>query len=401
MNKISDFFFMREKFRTFRLEPDKHNFLLFGKRDRRQRNHLLDRLEEASYSLEGYKSVVIGDYGRGKTHQSRNLEYEIKRRKLELYPVYIKCTEYKTKELFSNFFKELILGIPTQELKRMAQEYAERSANGELTPLDTIIGDEDISRVFKDGLAAPNIDVVRLSMRWLGGEQKLNMSLIAEGLTSLSLSKHFGAVTKGLVQLFKEIKGSVPLFLIDEAERFAQVTHTDSYWSWLAALRELTEIVGVSLIFFIGSKSRDDLPAMFLQDEVMTRIGVSNYVEFYNQGRDDLREFLSELFQTIIRKGPVPKPMRNILTEMYKKEIDETVPDELQSLLNERGVSLEAYPFTDEAFEEFIDSCATSDLSNKPREVLILMQKAASRAYRNEKKFIDTDILEEVTRDGI
>ena len=42
---------------------------------------------------------------------------------------------------------------------------------------------------------------------------------------------------------------------------------------------KLTDIVGAALIFFIGSKSRDELPAMFLQDEVMTRIGVSNYVE--------------------------------------------------------------------------------------------------------------------------
>ena len=115
MRTMTEYFFMRDGFKSFRLEPDKHNYLLFGERDRVQRNYLLDHLEEASYSLEGFKSVVIGDYGRGKTHQSKNLEYEIKRRGLNLYPIYIKCTEFKSKEQFSTFFRELLLGIPTQE----------------------------------------------------------------------------------------------------------------------------------------------------------------------------------------------------------------------------------------------------------------------------------------------
>ena len=113
MRTMTEYFFMRDGFKSFRLEPDKHNYLIFGDRDRVQRDYLLDHLEEASYSLEGYKSVVIGDYGRGKTHQSKNLEYEIKRRGLNLYPLYIKCTEFKSKEQFSAFFRELLLGIPT------------------------------------------------------------------------------------------------------------------------------------------------------------------------------------------------------------------------------------------------------------------------------------------------
>ena len=401
-NNLPNFFFMREGFQTFHLEPQKHNFLLFGKRDRAQRDHLLVHLEELSYSSEGYKSVVIGDYGRGKTHQSRNLEYEIKRRKLNLYPIYVKCTEFKAKEPFNTFFKELVLGIPTDFLKRIAQAYEEKVNTEGLTPLQDVIGDEDVARVFRSGLAAPNPDVVRLSMRWLGGEQKLDMRLIAGDLPPLQVSKQFGAVMKGLVHLFLEIEGSVPVYFIDEAERFQLITHADFYWSWLAALRELTEIVGAGLIFFIGSKSRDDMPVMFMQHEVMTRIGTSNYVELYNQGRDDLRDFLSELFQTVIRKGPIPEVMKPILSEVFgEKALDDTVPDDLKTILDENGESLDSYPLTNEAFEQFIENCAMSDLSNKPREVLKLLQKAASRAMRKDSRLIDSSILEEILRDGI
>jgi hypothetical protein len=400
MKTMAEFFFMRNGFQTFSLEPDKHNFLLFGKRDRDQRDHLLDHLEEASYSKEGYKSVVLGDYGRGKTHQSRNVEFEIQRRKLNLYPIYIRCIEFKAKDAFSAFFKELVLGMSTEDLKMMAQSYEEETLKGQVPPLEEIIGDEDVTRVFRRGLAAPNLDIVRLSMRWLGGEQKLNMEIISADLPALHVSKQFGAVMRGFVQLFREIKGCVPLYLVDEAERFQQITNPDAYWSWLAALRELTEIVGVALIFFIGSKSRDDLPAMFLVDEVMTRIGVSNYVEFYNQGREDLRDFLGELFQTMIKKGEVPEALRPVLIERLVCQPDNSVPEELLSIIAEHGESLETYPLTREAFERLIEVCATSTLSNKPREVLKLVQKSVSRAMRKGDRVIGNPILEEILKEG-
>lgn len=400
MRTINEFFFMRDGFQTFRLEPDKHNFLLFGSRDRAQRDHLLDHLEEASYSLEGYKSVVIGDFGRGKTHQSRNIQFEIKRRSLNLRAIYVKCPEFKSKEPFTTFFKEIVLGFRTEEINRLAQAYEQATNSNQKGAFESVLDNQDIAKVFRRGLTAPNPEMVRLSLRWLGGE-KVDMSLIAGDLPQLSMSKHFGAVMKGLVHLFREIDKAVPLYLIDEAERFALVTSTDFYWSWLAALRELTEIVGVAVIFFIGAKSRDDIPAMFAVDEVMTRIGVSNYVEFYNQGREDLRNFLQELFQTIIKKGDIPDPLKGVLEAQMGTKFDSTIPEELRSILDSSGSSLESYPFSDEALGQFIEDCSMSELSNKPREVLIRVQKAAGRAMRMNKRLIDQRILEEISRDGV
>src|SRR2546428_13188875 len=106
MTSFRDWFFMRKGFDSFRLEPDKHRQLLLGKQDRAQRDPLLANLEEAAYALEGHKSVVYGDFGRGKTHQSKNIMWETQRRQLPIHPVYVKCTEYKSKEPFSSFFKE-------------------------------------------------------------------------------------------------------------------------------------------------------------------------------------------------------------------------------------------------------------------------------------------------------
>src|SRR4051794_35649474 len=126
MKTVNEWFFMRNGFDTFRLEPDKHRQLLFGKRDRTQRDHLLDSLEEAGYAFEGHKSVIFGDYGRGKTHQSKNAIWESKQRMLPIYPIYVKCTEYKSKEPFASFFRELILSLPTEDIQGMAETYVRR-----------------------------------------------------------------------------------------------------------------------------------------------------------------------------------------------------------------------------------------------------------------------------------
>src|SRR5207302_10373500 len=111
------------------------------------------------------------------------------------------------------------------------------------------------------GLTAVDHDAVRNCMRWLGGEPKVPMALISQALKpQLTDSKEFGAVMRGLSHMFITVDQKVPLYLVDEAERFENVTNVDTFASWLASLRELTEIVDLGLLFFVGAKTRNNLP---------------------------------------------------------------------------------------------------------------------------------------------
>lgn len=403
MTSVHDWFFMRKGFDSFRIETDKHRQLLLGKQDRAQRDHLLASLEEASYALEGHKSVVYGDFGRGKTHQSKNIMWEIHRRHLPIHPVYVKCIEFKSKEPFPSFFKELLLALRTEDIQAMSEEYMRRLRQG-VPPIRDVTDSEDLGIVFERGLAAPNLELVRRCMRWLGGEDKIDMSTISSALPPrLNVSKEFGAVMKGIVHLFKEVgihNAKLPLFLVDEAERFGLVSHTDTYWTWIAALRELTEINGVGLVFFVGAKTQDEIPAMLVVDEVRTRIGVINYIEFYNPDRAALKDFILELFATLIRKGPVPPEQQNALADLGVDIASESVPPELLQIAARDGASLETFPFTEEALEAFVRSCAEAELANKPREVLIRMQKAATKAMRRGQRVIDLLIVDEIVREA-
>lgn len=395
---IEQWFFMRPGFDTFRLEPDKHRQYMFGHRDRQLRDVLLGSIEESCFSREGHKATVYGDYGRGKTHQCHNIIFEITKRELPLVPVYIKCPAWKTKEPFQSLFKEMIIRHRSEDLRRVATEYEKKVQAGTAQPLRDIVDFEDIAEVMSKALVAINIDEVKKAMRWLGGEPKIEMSTMFPALQpQLTDSREFGAVLRGMAHMYQTVEHKVLLYLVDEAERFQNVTNTDAYFTWLASLRELTEILGVALVFQIGAKTRNDLPTIFVQDEIIRRIGLSNYLELNNPGQTELRDFIDELLRTTIRKGEVPDVHKRVMSpEAY----DPSIPPDLYAIVDSDDAKLAAYPFDPDALDLFVTELSTGGFANKPSEVLVRLQKYALRAMRYDSQIITEKIVQEVNAEG-
>lgn len=395
MKEMSQHFFMRAGFEKFHLDPEANRQLLIGERDRKNRDVVLDALEEGVYSGEGHKGVIFGDFGRGKTHEAQNIIWEVEHRDLHVVPVYVKCHEFKTKEPFSSLFSMLLSNLGWKRIQTAAFKYGHLENAGKVPPIAQVVGSDDIGLAFA-ALSNPNPEYVRGALSWLGGDSGVKTNSIAPGLPkSLSLSRDFASVMKGLSHLFRKVDEKILVFFIDEAERIALITHTDTYWSWIGCLRALTELQDVGFIFYAGSKSRDDIPNMLLWDEVVTRIGSQNYLELTNPSYEELKQWVLELFQTLIRKGAPPKAHEKVLPS---EALDATIPGDLATIAptdDERR----AYPFTPTAIDEFVKQCITQDLGNRPREVLKRIQSAAKRAMRHEKPVIDEAILHEVQGD--
>lgn len=396
---MSNWFFMRPGFDTFNLEPKTHRQFVFGSKDRQRRDIVLGSLEEATFSKEGHKAAVYGDFGQGKTHQCYNIMYQIERRGLDLAPFYIRCPAYQAKEPFGSLFSEFLKRLKTEDLNRIAKEYQRRVQEGEATALAKIVDDEDIDLVMSQGLSVINLNIVKASMQWLGGVPKVDMRAVDGGLKpQLTDSTEFAAVMRGIAHMFITVEGKVPVFLIDECEYLKNITHTDTFYKWLAALRELTELRGVGLIFLIGARGRNDLPVLFVQPEIMRRIGVANYVEFMPPGKDELEEFLYELLDTAIRKGKVPEAQREFVDPAA---LDETVPEELQQVTAGEAARLRTFPLDVDALSEFIQQLTAGDLTSKPSEVLKRLQKCAQRAMRYDKRTITLKIVETIGAEGM
>jgi hypothetical protein len=391
---LASWFFLRPTITTFQLEPEQHPEFIFGTREREQRDLLLGEIEGASYGGAGFKAVVYGDYGRGKTRICQNLRFEIQRQGLRITPIYVKCSSFTSKAPFHALFREMIMRHPTAEITRIATEYARLVASGKAEPLIEIVQSEEIERVMSQGLQLLNPEMVRKCMRWLSGEPKVPMEGIGPDIKSqLTDSSEFGAVMRGLSHMIAAVDRKVVVYLIDEAERFNNITNPDAFAVWLVSLRELAEIAGVGLIFFVGAISKNDLPVLLIQEEIERRIGVVNYIEFFNPGRDQLRTFLRELFSTCIRKGEVPEPHRAVAQQDV---LVSEVPEELSVITGGDQDRLDAFPFEPEALEEFVEDVAAAGSANKPSEVLKRLLKASQRAIRKDRRTIDRNIVGEI-----
>jgi hypothetical protein len=394
-----DHFFLRNGFESFRVDPEHNPELLLGARDRRQRDELLDGIQQDCLMGEGFKAVIYGDYGRGKTQQSRNLIYESgpTRRDLPVKPIYVKCIEFKAKEPFSTLFGLMLGAMSTREVNQVAEAYERMVRDGTAQRLQDIVGSEEIARAF-DALARPNEATVRTALRWLGGEKldRNDRNRIDESIVStLTFSRDFAAVIRGLAHMYRQVEGKILIFFIDEAERLGRISQVDAYLSWQASLRSLTELSEIGMVFFVGGKTRDDLPDMLTWDEVSTRIGNANYRDLLNPGPDDRENWVVELFATLVKKGVLPHELRG----MVHHPEDETVPPALRAIVGDDDAKLRAYPFTPAALAAFVEE-TDSDLANKPREMLKRIQRAAGRALMLNLPVIDVETLEATRGEG-
>jgi hypothetical protein len=392
---LNGWFFMRDEYDRFRLDPEKDRAFLFGDRDRQLRDSLLESLHEGCLGSEGHKAVVYGDYGRGKTHQCQNLIYEIERSALPIVPVYVKCTEYGAKEPFSSLFSQMLAGLRLKTINSVFRGYQHAVKDGGAAPLENIVYSDALAKGF-EALAHPNEGIARMALRWLGGEKmaRAEVEQVGAGLPlQVALSRDFSSVMRGFSHAFSTVENKLIVFFVDEAERLGVITNRDAEVNWAASLRGLTESIEVGYIFFAGANRRDEIPSLLTWDEISTRIGLINFRNLNNPSRDDLRQWIEEFFQTFIRKGAAPESLR---TALGASADEVEVPSELIEITGGDPDRLRAFPFTPEALNEFVQQSVTDELANKPREVLIRIQRAATRAARLGERVISVEILDRI-----
>jgi len=78
-----------------------------------------------------------------------------------------------------------------------------------------------------------------------------------------------------------------------------------------------------------------------------------------------------------------------------------SVPKELQDIVGDDAEKLRTFPFEPEAFSDFVKQLSGGNLSSKPSEILIRLQKAAQRAMRNGRRTITSKIIDDINSEGL
>jgi Cdc6-like AAA superfamily ATPase len=381
--RLRTWFHLKDEFSSFKLIPQEHARYLFGDKDKTLRNDLLTSLRECSYSERGYHAIIWGPSGRGKTHLANNLCFSAKEENMSLEIVYADCPTIRSaKEPVKTFFGSILRSMPPQMVKRFVTAYVSKvkvdsTIDWEKRVLADLNNDKSIYTAMCDGLVLPNENTIRGILGWLGGES-YNISDISQQApkqieSGEQIARNIGAL--GSMLLLAENKNLI--FLVDEAERLQTIQSGEPYWIWLSSLRELFRRPSVGMIMFVIAEGIDYIPTILAgENEIRNRIGENNIMSSPSFGPPDAESFLKQLLETMIKRSPIPST--------------------LQKVLDETGESIEYYPFTRDAFEEFIQHHSIGTMESKPQEVLNNLERAAQRAISLDKMLIDRQVLEQV-----
>lgn len=128
--------------------------------------------------------------------------------------------------------------------------------------------------------------------------------------------------------------------------------------------------------------------------------------------RADLRDFAGDLLaKNLLLLGPIgigKTTLARIVAVLrflvvVRPEVRKRFLDTLrfdQDIVKKAGETLNTYPFTKDALDEFVESCSQAELSNKPREVLMRLQRAATKAIRKNEHLIDSSTVEEIIKES-
>lgn len=324
--------------------------LLIGREELKEK--LRKKLENLRTGESSAVVLLLGDYGTGKTHCLKFMEYWAKRKYRNIIPLYFKgLPGPKMKDLLRAFLDSLERTLGRDYLTKLASE----SLNVERSNLvDT--------KNFLLALASKNQGKVIPALRWAKGYGLSDQMREKLGLVSDLDETVARDVLSTLLRLIWEVRGSKTLFLIDEVEELLKYDPTDLY-DFYSGLRSLIDTVSTGMMMVLAST-----PSL-LRDEEKGIAALS----------PALRSRISDE-NTVILSPLDAKGIRTMIIS-YLREF--RLPS-VRKLMN-------TYPFTEEAIS------LIADLSKGiPRNALMIASVALREGLSKGKKEIDESFIRTV-----
>lgn len=376
------YFGLRSGRTSFLVSPNTNPGDLFGQDYKNTFSDIYAQMEERSYSSLGYKAVIWGDFGLGKTQFFRHVCITINRpaefgvTPIPLLPVYIKQHALKSKAAFAEFASELLRALGVTEVGRAAEIYV---ADHGMEEIESLASSPNIPIAFEVLARYPG-RARQLAFEWLCGSkltaaEASNIETAAGRISGqLTKGKDFASVMCILALIILKVDGKILTYLVDEAERLESISDPDTFAQWLDGLRGITELEGLGVVFAVGSATRDNVPDLLLENEIERRIGPTGYRQLENLAESDIRDFLMDALAAM-RDTSVAVALTGVTLDADQQKI---------------------WPFDESGFDAFVDYCQNAPLANRPSEILNSLQNLAARCYREGKSAIDSGLVTSV-----
>lgn len=382
MITLATWFHLKSGRRSFKPDPLRDKEVMFCNQDVQKSVQLA--VERAFATDETVKLLLWGDWGVGKTHTLRHLDYWLAQNAAE-YPtltVFAKIGDVAKNSRFAIIHKDLLDGIGLDRSIQMVHQYMQQHGNL-LAGLDGIGIPAPIAQAFNKllvatpGQAPP--DIVVTAWNYLRGAN------VGKAGTSLGLqeqmldSKDFYYTLCALGHIVRLVQNKQLVFLVDEAARLEAVSdalEVERHWVNVNTLNFDPENRFFGLVYTVSGKSPDDIPRALFESQIENRLG-NRRIELANLRPDGVRQFVRNLAENFIDRSALEG-------------------DQEARVANRNDYSWDVYPFTGPAFDRFVEFFQRTPENSKPRDIADRLDEAGFYAIKSEDRLITEATLQAI-----
>ena len=381
METMQSWFGLKQDHRDFSIQTEGDRRLFFAR-------HELDvelkrRLNRAFRTENPPKMVLYGDWGVGKTHTMRHLQYEIE--KQEAYRavvVFVELPDITKKATFQVAHSALLDAFGIERAKTWLLYFQTKHQADARQLIQDYTQSNDIAIAFANLTSIG--ETSRIAWDWLRGIKLSATEMRMASLPpALEQSGHFVKVLQMLGRLAREVQDAMLVFMLDEATKLDSVSDSDSVAHWRNAFKLLADdsTKEVGLIVSISVIDLNDIAVPLQDQQVVSRFGQSNYVRLGNLSEEETRDFISDLVHEWIDDDA-----RERLLAEFGHEADG------------EAISAKSFPFTDAGLSLAAKYAAYRDGAGytTPRDIQKNLDDLLNRAIDDRRHILSSTYLNSV-----
>ena len=376
METMQTWFGLKANHNDFTIETDADAELFFARHELDEQ--LKSMLRRAFRTSNPPKIVLYGDWGVGKTHTMRHIEYVIENtQNYNAVVVFVELPDITAKSTFQVAHSALLDAIGLDQAKHLTLQFQTKHPDDAQTEIREFTQSGDVAIAFANLLALG--EGGRIAWDWLRGIPLSASDAKLVGLpTALTQSNHLVKVLQMFGRLVQEVQQKLLVLMLDEATKLVSVTNQDAVNHWLNAFKLIADQQTKEIGFIIsGSWIDPDDMALPLQDQqVMSRFGEPSYIRLQNLDEQDTRDFIVALLSTWID----PDRRQQITTD-YGGEADG------------EEVSEDSFPFTLPALEVAVQYACRHGGYTTPRDIQVTIDDLLNRAIDDDRRIVSSQYI--------
>jgi Cdc6-like AAA superfamily ATPase len=337
-------------------------------------------LDKAFRSNRTTKAVLFGDWGVGKTHTMRHLEYLIENNdEYTGKTVFVELPDILKKSTFQVAHSALLDATGMQNIVTWLFKFQTLHQQKTVEEIQAFTQSSDIATAFMALLNPGNAQAI--SWKWLRGDAITSGDASSVGLsTHLSQSSQMSLVLRFVGRLCKDASGDSLILMLDECTNIRNVNDADSIGHWKNAFKNLFDPDNkeVGLIISVTDNDPDNFPEPISDQQIRTRIGNSNFITLNRFDREENEEFVKAVLLVALDRAKVDTLIEKYGAEGAGENIDKTT-----------------FPFTVDGFNEFLNYSEQHEQA-VPRDTLEFLDEIVNAAIVNEKRIITSSFVSSI-----